>query len=312
MKPLFRVALFSVLTAALTVASIAQSKESKDEQFNKIAKMSQTKKAEDQKKAYEMGKEFIAQYGKDNDDKVKKIKDYVEKYRLNEFNKAVDEVRVADAAAFGKEILAAEPDNAYITLNLAYVGYEAYTKKQDKSFAADAANYAKQTISSFESGKAPKVLKPFKDQAEATALMYYAIGTFALDSDIKEAAKNFYKATQFESQIKKNSYPHYVLAYYYEKAYEAGAKDFQAKHASKTSEDAQMKADREKLDKIVDRMIDAYARAVKLAETENNPAKEGWKTRLTEIYKYRKQSDAGLNELLASVLNTPLPDPATL
>lgn len=308
-----RTALFFILTAALTVtASFAQNKESKDEQYNKIVKLSQSKKAEDQEKTYQMSKEFIAQFGKDNDDKVKKIKDFTVKYRQNAFLKAVDEVRMAEAMKYGREILAEEPDNSSVTLNLAYGSFQADSQKKDKSFNEDGALYAKQTLSLFEAGKLPKNYEPLKDQAEAKAFMYYALGTFALDKDMKEAAKNFYQSTQFESQFKKNIFAHSKIAFYYEKSYETLAKEFQAKHGGKTSEDAAMKADRDKLDAIADRMIDVYARLVKLAEAENNANKDAWKTRLTEVYKYRKQSDAGLNELLGSVLNTPLPDPTTI
>jgi hypothetical protein len=312
MKPLFRAVLFCVLTTALAAASLAQNKESKDEQFNKIAKLTQSKKFEDQEKAYQLSKEFIAQFGKDGDDKVKKIKQFTASHRLNAFVKAVDEVRMADAMKYGKEILAEEPENSSVTLNLAYGTFQAHTQKNDKSFDADGINYAKQTLSLFEAGKLPKNFEPLKDQAEATALMYYALGTFSLDKDMKEAAKNFYKSIQYEAQFKNKAYPYYMIAAYYEKLYETGAKDYQTKHGAKTADDAAMKADQERLNAVIDRMLDAYARVVKLAEAENSPNKEQWKARFTQIYKFRKGGDAGMNEYVASISNTPLPDPATL
>jgi transcription initiation factor TFIIIB Brf1 subunit/transcription initiation factor TFIIB len=287
----------------------AQKQPSKDEMFQQIAKLTNTKKAEDQAKAYQMSKDFLAQYGKENDDKVKKIRDYVQKYRLNEFNKALDDVRLADALKFGQDILADEPENPYVTMNLAYVGYEAFNKKQDKSFSQQSVSFAKRTLDLLEAGKTPNQIAPFKDLAEVNALMYYVIGTFSLDTDIKEAARNFYKSTQFESQIKKNSYPYYVIAVYYERQYETAVQNFRTKHGSKTAVDEAMKADQEAMNKIIDRMLDAYARAVKLAETETNPLKDSWKQRLTQIYQFRKGSDAGMNDLLNSILNTPMPEP---
>jgi hypothetical protein len=53
-------------------------------------------------------------------------------------------------------------------------------------------------------------------------------------------------------------------------------------------------------------MIDAYARAVALAGT--SPAKTQWMAQLTNFWKFRHDnSDAGLNEYIAGVLKTPLP-----
>lgn len=277
--------------------------------FQQIAKLSNTKKAEDRAKAYTLGKEFLAQYGKDDDEKVKKIKEYVVKYRLAEFNKALDELRLTDAETFGKEILAEEPDNAYVPMNLAYSGYDASIKKQDNSFAEKSIAYAKQALSLFESGKAPKDFAPFKDQADATSLMYYVIGNFLVNSDLKEAAKNLYKSTQYESQVKKSSYPYYIVAFYYEKKYEKQVAEYQKNHGSKTAEDEAMKKDQEAMNLTIDRMIDAYARAVKLGEATNSASLNTWKTRLIEVYKFRKGSDAGLQNLLDTVLTTEFAEP---
>ncbi len=72
MKKLISIFCLSLLTMALTISAFAQKTSSKDELFNKIAKMSQTKKPEDQDKAYQMGKDFLTQYGADNDEKVNK------------------------------------------------------------------------------------------------------------------------------------------------------------------------------------------------------------------------------------------------
>jgi hypothetical protein len=61
---------------------------------------------------------------------------------------------------------------------------------------------------------------------------------------------------------------------------------------------------------VLDRIIDAYARAVALAGTnpQNQAAKAQWMTQLTNFYKFRNNnSDAGLNEFIAGVLAKPLP-----
>lgn len=306
MKNILAVAVLAIISVVLAAPAMAQKQPSKDDLFQQIAKLSNSKKNEDREKAYQQSKEYLAQYGKDADDKAKKIRGFLEGYRIGEFNKAVDDVRMADALRYGKDILAEEPENSYVTLNLAYCALDAFTKKQDNSFFGDGINYAQQTITLFEDGKLPKDFKPFKDQAEVTALMYYAMGTFSVEGDLKGAAYYFQKAVSYESQVKSKSYPYYIVAFYYERKYETLAADFQKKHGSKSTEDASMKADREKIDAVIDAMLDAYARTVKLGEPENNPNLPTWKARLAQVYQFRKGSDKGLAEFINSVLSKPL------
>ncbi len=299
-----------LLTSLLTVFAFGQKKMTKEELFAKIVKMSQTKKSEDQEKAYQMSKEFLAQYGNDNDESAKKIKEFVEKYRCSAINKKLDDGKTSEAFAMGKEILELEPENSYVTMNLAYGGYEALTKKKDKSFAADSVAYANKTLNLFEAGKLPPTFKPFDNKAEATALMYYVIGSFAVDDNPTAAAQNFYKALQFESKVKKTSYPYFYIANHYEQTYAKLAKDFQAKHGSKTQEDSEYKADNAALEKVLNNMLDSYAKLVVISQAENNTNAAAYKQRYTDVYKFVKQTDIGAEEYLAKADSIILPDPS--
>jgi hypothetical protein len=60
---------------------------------------------------------------------------------------------------------------------------------------------------------------------------------------------------------------------------------------------------------LVERTIDAYARAVALStRPEQQEARTRILAQLTSLYKnFHSNSDAGLNELLATVLTKPLP-----
>ena len=300
------------LMSVLTFSAFAQNNTQKDELFGKIAKLTQSKKPTDLDKAYQLAKDFVAKYGNDADDKSKKIKDFVDKYRLSEFDKKLNEGKTAEGFALGREILALEPENSYVTMNLAYGGYDALLKNKDKTFADESVKYARQTLNLFETGKLPKTFQPFKDQTEANALMYYIIGSFLLDENIREAAQHFYKSVQYDAQFKKNSYPYYVISYYYEKEYEKAAAAYQTKHGNKLTEDGEMKADQAKLEKMLDRMLDAYARAIKFGEIEKNAGTDGWKKRFTDVYKFRNQGETGMSEFLAKASDTPLPDPNSL
>lgn len=311
MKKFARAAAFLILTAALSVSVFAQSQ--KDEQFNKIAKLTQSKKDDDREKAYQMGKEFVNKFGKDGkDEMVVKIKSFVDTYRLDLFNKKLDETKTAEAFALGKEILASEPENSYVTMNLAYAGLDALQKKKDSAFAADSIAYAKQTLSLLEAGKAPKIFQPFAGQTEVTAVMYYVIGNFQFDGDSKQAAQNFYKAVGYDSKIKSDAFAYYAIAAFYEKEYARQSAEAKADYDAKKVSDEQLAVVQEKLGRLLGNMLDAYARAIKYGEAQKNADVPAWKARFTAVYNFLKKSDAGLNDYLANQPNTALPDPNAL
>ncbi len=311
MSIFFRTVAFSLILLGLTTISIAQDKGKKDENFNKIAKLANSKKPEDQDKAYVLAKDFITAFGKDADDKAKKLNDFVNSYEFNKLNGLIDTGKTDDAFLLGKEMLEKNPEDVYVLINLAYAGYEALTKKKDDSFGGDSINFAKQAIALLGKSKLPKTFSPFKTQNDATAWLYVIIANFSQDFDPKEAAVNYYNALNRESELKSQAQLYNLIAGYYEKIYEQAAKDFKLKHGLKSKEDAEMKADNGKIDVILDRMIDIYARTVKIAEAEKNPGLPTYKTRLTQIYQFRKGSEAGLNEIIEKILSTPMLDPST-
>lgn len=297
------------LTSFLTVSVFAQKIETEGDLFAKISSLTKTKKPDDQDKAYQLGKTFLSKFGTKDDEETKKVKEFVEKYQMATLGKKIEEGKTAEAFVFGKDVLTREPENSYVTSNLAYAGYQVFQTKKDRTFAQDSVQYAKQTLQLFEAKKLPKSFEPFTDEADATAIMYYIIGHLSVDSNLPEAAQNFYKAVQFTSRIKNNSYPYYIIAYNYEKEFEKARNAFEAKHGMKTTEDAEMKADNAKLEKLVKKMLDAYARTIKLGETDNPSSVAGWKQRYTEVYSFLNGSDTGSAEFLANVLTTPMPDP---
>src|SRR5207253_3540761 len=70
----------------------------------------------------------------------------------------------------------------------------------------------------------------------------------------------------------------------------------------------------ENINQVLDRVIDAYARAVALAgsDVKYKDLKADAMGRLTDWYKFRhNKSDTGLNEMIASVLSKPLPPEPT-
>ena len=302
--------MFSLLF--LGFSAFAQKVETEGEMFAKISRLTQTKKVDDQEKAYKLGKIFLQKFGTGNSPEVKKIKDFVANYEMVALGKMVEEDKTAEAFTFGKQVLITNPDNSHTTMVLAYAGYQALVKKQDKTFSKDSIFYAQMTLRLFAENKLPQTFLPFENQTVATALMYYIIGNFSIDNDMNEAANNFYKAVQLESKIKAEAKPYYIIALNYHTIYWKLAADFESKYPSGTTETDASRAANEKLEKLLNRMMDAYARAIKLGEAQKLPDAANWKTIFSQIYIGFNQSEAGMNEYLDKILTTPMQDPSTL
>lgn len=309
MKKIYGFACVAILALVCVSSAAAQKQPSKDEWFQQIAKLSNTKKEADYAKAYEQAKEFLAKYGADTDDKVKKIREFAVKYRQTMFDNAIVDIRMADALEFGKDILADEPENVTVMLGIAYGSFQAYAQKKDNGYGAPGIQYARRALELLAAGKLPSSFSPFKDKNESSAWMHYVVGVFSIEFDLKDAVVNLYRAIQFQSEIKDDIYPYLVIANYYEKRYEVMAADFQRIHGAKREEDAALKADRAKINEIVDRMIDVYARAVKVGEAKKAPSVVSLKDQLSKFFKYRRGETSGLDAYLASIASTPMPEP---
>src|SRR5580765_5509919 len=127
MKRLFLPAFLLLLSVTLITPAFAQKPKSRDEALNEISALTKTKKPEDLDKAYQLGKEFLTRFGKekDKDGVVARVRDFVSRYREDQFFKAAGAKKYADTFALGKEILAEQPDNVEILMSLAYAGYGA-------------------------------------------------------------------------------------------------------------------------------------------------------------------------------------------
>jgi hypothetical protein len=215
----------------------------------------------------------------------------------------------AKAFELGRQILAEEPENLRMLIDLGYGGYAAMTAKND-SFSNEALGYVRKAIQAIEAGKAPESWAPYKSKEDTLTYLYNALAHFTLKTNPSEALAQLIKAAQFESELKKDPWTYFFIA----AAYEAGpytklSADYKARFEGK-DESPESKLALENINQVVDRMVDAYARAVALAGTDPKHAakKTEWMDSLTTWYKYRhKDSDAGLKEMIAGVMSKPLP-----
>jgi tetratricopeptide (TPR) repeat protein len=265
--------------------------------------------------AYQAAKDYLQKYPKDDDQYTKYLRRWVVIYERDERKRRLpqliyDEKNFAEGYRVGKQVLEEEPENLPALIHLGYGAYLATTAARNEAFNRDAMAYAKKAIQSIEAGKTPEDWKPFKDKDDTLAHLYYTIAFLSLKNSPDQAIDPLIRTVQFETDLKKAPSTYYFLAVAYESGpYKTMAAAFQTVYAGKP-ETPDSKLALEKLNVVVDRIIDAYARAIAAAGSEpaNARNKTEWLDKLTQFYKFRHEgSDVGLNDLIASALSRPLP-----
>ena len=212
-------------------------------------------------------------------------------------------------------VLTDNPNNLRVLIALGY-GAVAASSERNEAFNAAAGIHAAKAIQLIESGKTPTgeggggVWAPFKSKEDVLGSLHYALGFYALKPTPDSAVPHFIKAAQVDADRRNSPTTYSLLALAYQNGpYKRLSEDF-TKRFGNQPESPESKAALDGVNKVVDKMIDAYARAVALAGTnpQNQAAKAQWMTQLTNFYKFRNNnSDAGLNEFIAGVLAKPLP-----
>lgn len=265
--------------------------------------------------AYQAAKEYLQKYPKDDDAYTKYLRPWVALYDKWERKRRVpqliyDEKNFAEGYRLGKQVLTENPDDVATLMYLGYGAYLASTLAKNEAFNAEARGYAQKAITEIERGEAPEEWKPFKNRDDALAHLYYTLGFINFRSAPDQAIDSFIKTARFETDLKKSPSTYYFLAAAYETGpYKTMAAAYQTNFAGKPESPAGKLA-LEKLNVVIDRMIDAYARAIAAAGSDaaNAQNKAQWLATLTNFYKFRNNgSDVGLNELIAGALAKPLP-----
>lgn len=276
----------------------------------------------DQAKAYEDAKKYLACPAGEVTEAQQKIIDYLKNFvtkyeaasKKNDYRtKIYNEQKYAEGYALGKDILTAEPENLKVLVDLGANGY-LVTPLKNAALTAEALDYATRALQMIESGKTLDDWQPLTGKDMAVAYLNYTIGTITLEKDPSAALKSLLKAAQFETPLKKSPYTYAYIAGAYETGpYAKQSEEYKIKFQGK-DETPESKLALANINQLIDRMIDAYARAVALAgaDTKLAAAKTGWNDSLTTWYKYRNSDKTdGLNELIAGVLAKPLPPEPT-
>jgi hypothetical protein len=277
----------------------------------------------EQAKAYEDAKKYLAcPAAAEVTEAQQKIVDYLKKWstayekmdRDVRFRKLLyNENKYPEAYALGKEILTETPDNLKVLVDLGASGYLVAPLK-NASLTAEAVAHARKALQLLESGQTLQDWQPLAGKEVAIAYMNYTIGSLTVETDPSGALKYLLKAAQFETPLKKSPYTYAYIA----GAYETGpyAKQSEAYKVAYQGKDEtpESKLALANINQIIDRMIDAYARAVALAanDAKFTAAKAGWSESLTTWYKYRNNDKTdGMDQMVAGILQTPLPPEPT-
>jgi tetratricopeptide (TPR) repeat protein len=274
----------------------------------------------DQNRAYDLAQKYLACPSEAGEES---IRNYLKNTFVAVIDKARRPPRVAElvydkkdyAKAFelGKQVLADEPDNVKVLLDLAYAGYLAAGSKVD-TFNADSLVYAKKAIQLLQGGAVPDSWAPYANKDEALSYLNNTVGVLTIQKNPSEALPYLIKAAQFDGKLKKQPITYGNIGDAYQTGpYEKLSADYKAKFEGK-DETPESKLALENINQVIDRIIDAYARAVALAGSDAaiQNHKKAWMDTLTTWYKYRhNQSDVGLTDLIASVMTKPLPPQPT-
>lgn len=310
-------------------APTAQDQQAKTDLYNKWLNNRKGDVAA-QKAAFEAGKEYLQKYGADNDEYVAAVKKWVDRYeaatvgfeRQKRFEASVKGAETsknyAPVFAAGREVLSGEPENLAVLLTLSNVGSlnVAKGKDADKSLYADSVAHTRTLIRLFESGKGTpaefKFVNNSPDRETALAWLTYRLGIFTRESSPEEAAGHLLKVAQGTTSVRNEPSLYFYLAQAYSNGeYQKLAADYKVRFEGKEATDESRMASA-KLEQVLDRIIDAYARSVALT-TKTDAASTNFKTgvmaTLTELWKQRRGSEAGLQEFVAgsSARRLPLP-----
>ena len=263
--------------------------------------------------AYQAAKDYLQKYSKDKDQYTDYLHKWTAAYDRDERKRnlpiLINQKNFTEAYRVGAKILADEPDYLRAEIDLGYAGYLAASNK-DETHNAVALAYARKAIGAIESGKAPGDWAPFKGKDDTLAYLNYAAGFLTLKVNPDEAINALIRAAQYESEIRRTASTFYFLAVAYESGpYKTMSAAYRAAYADKP-ETPESKAALEKLNVVMDRIIDAYARAIATAGSNPNTeqSRKEWLAQMTNYYKFRHDgSDVGLTEFIAASTQKPVP-----
>lgn len=295
--------------------------------------------------AVDAGKQYIEKFGECADSKefVDYLKAYIPtmetrikkeeaaaatKGRYDKYNAAYKAQNWDEVYAAGKEILAGEPDNMDVILDLGSIGYDQSITSKNYKYNDDTLRYAKLALEKFKAGKTCErcgAFYAYKSKDNALGWMNLTIGyiMYNVQGNKKDALPYLFAASQANSDTKNNPLAYDpVGAYFYEdvkKLVDETQATIKtplpdtATDEEKAKREADIKARIALLNGTTERAMDAYAHAYNAAKT--NPKQKAYADelykKLQTLYNLRFQKTDGFDTYIASLTAKPMTDPAT-
>jgi len=283
----------------------------KESLYAKFTDFKRNPNPEEQRFAYPTAKEYLRRWGGETDAETKEVRKWVLEYERamheGELYAAYNAKNYAGTFALGRPLVKADPEYFFAFAILTEAGYDNLLAG-NSTFNAESAQYARRAIQLLETGKLSKA-DPFKSMEIAKGFLNFALGTFVKDEKPVEAATAFAKAVKSDSPYRTDPAAYHRLGVSILKGEFAQlSAEYNEKFGGKQGS-AEQAALMKRLAHLVERTIDAYARAVALSSRpEQQEARNKILAQLTTLYKnFHNNSDTGLNELIATVLSKPMP-----
>jgi len=200
-----------------------------------------------------------------------------------------------EAFQTGDNFLSRHPEDVHFFTQLALDGANLFRQGNNK-FVKQSADYANKAIALIEADKKPASMDDATWASYKTtnlSALYQSLGVISMMSNNPADAK-----TKFEKAVAASATDpvnYYFLGYIADGEYQVTVKAYQASQPGKQRDDLLTKANTQ-----IDTVIDYYARAVAMAESNPQYHAMGAQVRadLETYYKYRHKSLNGLEELI--------------
>ena len=287
------------------------SDELKDRLFAQFTDYKRSLNPEERRLAYPAAKDYLRKFGGDDDSNAREVKKFITEYERVVYNgdvfTAYNAKNYAKAFELGRPHLKTDPDDFFVLAVLTEAGYE-NALAGNATFNEETIGYARRAIKLLEGGKVTKA-DPFKSMDIARGFLNSALGWFVKDQAPVEAAAAFLKALQSDALYRNDPAIYHRMGVAIIKGeFTQLSAEYNEKFGAKQGS-AEQRAMLDRVLKTAERAIDAYARAVALStKPEQQEARTKILAQLTGLYKnFHNNSDAGLDELIATVLTKPLP-----
>src|SRR5215217_1324 len=289
----------------------AVSDSDKEQLYARFAENRKIPSADRQRLAYEDAKDYVRRFGNNVDPHLAEVRHFVTEYERVMKNyqllEAYKAKKYAKAFEIGRATLKKEAENFFVLATLVEAGYD-NAQTGDTSLNEETIDYANSALALLEAGKV-STFTPFATVEDARGFLNFAYGWFQRAESPVQAADAFTKAVKSGSRFKDDPLIYNLLGIAILKGeYTQVAAEYNTKFGNKPPSPEQQ-AMWQRVAKLGERVIDAYARAVALStRPEQAEAKTKMLAQLTALYKnFHNNSDTGLNDLVATVLSKPLP-----